>query len=134
MNEIIYKIEKDINTIKIIDGKLYFGASGKSKNILQRSTLAITSFQLFCLIRITFFTFWLFKDFNVYKRDEKGVFSSVIKHEAQVTALGEFKGDVVSAGLDGRVRFTDGSSFISQMPVIRCMSITSDGKGCLLFS
>jgi len=100
MNEIIYKIEKDINTIKIIDGKLYFGAS----------------------------------DFNVYKRDEKGVFSSVIKHEAQVTALGEFKGDVVSAGLDGRVRFTDGSSFISQMPVIRCMSITSDGKGCLLFS
>jgi len=94
MNEIIYKIEKDINTIKIIDGKLYFGAS----------------------------------DFNVYQRDEKGVFSSVIKHEAQVTALGEFKGNVVSAGLDGRVRFTDGSSFISQMPVIRCMSITSDGE------
>jgi len=54
MNEIIYKIEKYINTIKIIDGKLYFGASGKSKNILQRPALAITSFQLFCLIRITF--------------------------------------------------------------------------------
>ena len=64
---------------------------------------------------------------------ENGVFSKVIQHEAQVTALGEFKGNIVSAGLDGRVRFTDGSSFISQMPVIRCMSITLDGKGYLLF-
>lgn len=45
MNEIIYKIEKDINTIKIIDGKLYFGASGKSKSILQRSTLAMNARQ-----------------------------------------------------------------------------------------
>merc|ERR1712212_331067 len=95
MNEIIYKIEKDINTIKIIDNNLYFGAS----------------------------------DFNVYKQQKDGNFISVIKHDAQVTALGEFKGNVVSAGLDGRVRFTDGSSFISQMPVIRCMSITDDGKG-----
>jgi len=43
MNEIIYKIEKDINTIKIIDGKLYFGASGKSKCILQRSVLAMNA-------------------------------------------------------------------------------------------
>ena len=82
---------------------------------------------------MTCFKFWPYKDFNVYQH-ENGVFSTVIQHEAQVTALGEFKGNIVSAGLDGRVRFTDGSSFISQMPVIRCMSITSDGKGYLLFS
>ena len=35
MNEIIYKIEKDINTIKIIGEKLYFGASGKVKIIFE---------------------------------------------------------------------------------------------------
>ena len=35
----------------------------------------------------------------------------------------ETLGKVVSAGLDGQVRFVDGFAFESQMPVIRCMAI-----------
>ena len=49
----------------------------------------------------------------------------IIQHKAQVTALGEIDGKVVSAGLDGQVRFVDGSAFESQMPVIRCMAISA---------
>ena len=55
MNEIIYKIEKDINTIKIIDGKLYFGASGKSK-IFTEIDASYNEFSVILPDKNNFFT------------------------------------------------------------------------------
>lgn len=93
MHNIVFKIQKDINCILIIDKTVYFGSSDK----------------------------------NVYEQRSKDTFLPIITHDAQVTALADLKGTIISAGLDGKVRFHDGYAFESQMPVVRCMSTTPDG-------
>ena len=64
----------------------------------------------------------------MYEQRSKDTFLPIITHDAQVTALADLKGTIISAGLDGKVRFHDGYAFESQMPVVRCMSTTPDGK------
>ena len=67
-------------------------------------------------------------DKRVYKQKSKECFEPVIFHEAQVTSLANLKQSVISAGLDGKVRYEDGFVFESQLPVVRCMSTTVDGE------
>jgi len=90
--DFVFKIDKDINCIKKVGTKIYFGASDK----------------------------------NVYEEVERGQFRIAIRHLAQVTALGCVDNAIISAGLDGHVRFITGFTFESQLPVIRCMAVNDD--------
>ena len=65
-------------------------------------------------------------DKNVYEEVERGQFRIAIRHLAQVTALGCVDNAIISAGLDGHVRFITGFTFESQLPVIRCMAVNDD--------
>lgn len=43
-----------------------------------------------------------------------------------MTALGCVDNAIMSAGLDGHVRFMSGRTFESQLPVIRCMAVNDE--------
>jgi len=67
-------------------------------------------------------------DKTLYRRDEKGEKTEVHKHNQIVTCLDSTDGLVVSGGLDGNVKTSDGVEFPSKLVVVRSISINSKNK------
>ena len=94
MSDVLAENSNDINVVKYINGRVYFGSSDKK---VRSSSVS----------------------------DHK-MFTELYGHDQQVTALDEIEKKVVSAGIDGFVRFENGRKFKSQMPVIRCMAVNKN--------
>ena len=94
MSEILAEGKNDVNAVKYISGRVYYGSSDKK----VRASAA----------------------------EDHKAFSELYSHDQQVTALASLEKKVVSAGIDGFVRFEDGRKFKSQMPVIRCMAVNKN--------
>ncbi|CBY21342.1 unnamed protein product [Oikopleura dioica] len=94
----------------------------------ERNVLVQNTHDVNCVTIDKGSIFYGCSDKTLYRRDEKGDKTEVHKHNQIVTCLDSTDGLVVSGGLDGNVKTSDGVEFPSKLVVVRSISINPKNK------